>query len=109
VDWVSVVKTKPRGCVELVQDENEDTSVRDEVFQVNELVELYRVTPSLDLEEKSNFRVFDDSLVDVDAEELNVVLSSSGQANVYEDDDHIEDCDEGDDYSIDDEEEENSD
>jgi hypothetical protein len=40
---------------------------------------------------------------------LNVVLSSSRQANVDEDDDiHIEDCDEGDDYSIDDEEEENS-
>jgi hypothetical protein len=41
---------------------------------------------------------------------LNVVLSSSEQANVNEEDDmHIEDCDEGDDYSIDDEEEENSD
>jgi hypothetical protein len=41
---------------------------------------------------------------------LNVVLISSGQTNVNEDDDiHIEDCDEGDDYSIDDEEEENSD
>jgi hypothetical protein len=62
------------------------------------------------LEENSNFRVFDDSLVDVDAEELNVVLSSSRQANVDEDDDiHIEDCDEGDDYSIDEEEEENLD
>jgi hypothetical protein len=61
------------------------------------------------LEENSNFRVFDDSLVDVNTEELNVVLSSNGQANVDEDDDiHIEDCDEGDDYSID-EEEENSD
>jgi hypothetical protein len=34
-------------------------------------------------------------------------LSSSGQANVDEEDDiHIEDCDEGDDNSIDDEEEE---
>jgi hypothetical protein len=73
------------------------------------LHEPYRVAPSIDLEESSNFRVFDDSLVDVDAEELNVVLSSSGQANVNEDDDiHIEDCDEGDDYSIDEEEEENS-
>jgi hypothetical protein len=62
------------------------------------------------LEENSNFCVFDDSLVDVDAEELNVVLSSSGQANVDEDDDiYIENYDEGDDYSIDDEEEENSD
>jgi hypothetical protein len=39
------------------------------------------------LEEKSNFYVFDDSLVDVDAEELNVVLSSSGQTNIDEDDD----------------------
>jgi hypothetical protein len=84
--------------------------VRDEVFQVSELVEPYRVAPSIDLEENSNFRVFDDSLVDVDAEELNVFLSSSGQANINEDDDiHIEDCDEGDDYSINDEEEENSD
>ena len=86
-------------------------SVRDEVFQVSELIESYRVAPSIDLEEKSNFRVFDDCLVDVDAEKLNVVLSSSGQANVDEDngDIHIEDCNEGDDCSIDDEEEENFD
>jgi len=86
--------------------------VRDEVFQVSELVEPYRVAPLIDLEENSNFHVYDDSLVDVDVKELNVVLSSSGQANVNEDDDddiHIEDCDKGDDYSIDDEEEENSD
>jgi hypothetical protein len=40
------------------------------------------------LEENLNFRVFDDSLVDVDIEELNVVLSSSGQANVNEDDEY---------------------
>jgi hypothetical protein len=98
-------KTKPRGRVELVQDENEDTSVRDEVFQVNELVEPYRIAPSIELEENSNFHVFDDSLVDVDVEELNVVLSSTRQANIDEDNDiHIEDCNEGDDYSIDNEE-----
>ena len=110
VDWLCVLKTKPRGRVEVVQDENEDTSVRDEVFQVSEVVEPYRVAPSIELEENSNFCVFDDSLVDVDAEELNFVLSSSGQANVDEEDDiHIEDCDKGDDNSIDDEEEENSD
>jgi hypothetical protein len=36
---------------------------------------------------------------------LNVVLSSTRQANIDEDDDiHIEDCNEGDDYSIDNEE-----
>jgi hypothetical protein len=79
--------------------------VRDEVFQVNELVEPYRIAPSIELEENSNFHVFDDSLVDVDVEELNVVLSSTRQANIDEDDDiHIEDCNEGDDYSIDNEE-----
>ena len=83
--------------------------MRDEVSQVNELVEPYRVAHSIDMEENSNFCVFDDSLVDIDAEELNVVLSSTGQANIDEDDDHIEDCDEGDDYSINDEVEENPD
>jgi hypothetical protein len=77
VDWLSVIKTKPKGHVEVVQDENEDTSVRDEVFQVSELIEPYRVAHSIDLEDNSNFHVFNDSLVDVDAEELNVVLSSS--------------------------------
>jgi hypothetical protein len=73
VDWLSVLKTKSRGRVEVVQDENEDTSVQDEVFQVSEVVEPYRVAPSIELEENLNFHVFDDSLVDVDAEELNFV------------------------------------
>jgi hypothetical protein len=83
VDWLSVLKMKPRGRVEAVQEENKDTSVQDEVFQVSELVEPYRVAPSLDLEENSNFRVFDDSLVDVDAKDLNVFLRCSEQANIY--------------------------
>jgi len=103
---------KPRGRVEVVQDENKDISVRDEIFQVSELVEPYRVAPLIDMEENSNFQVFDDSLVDVDAEELNVVLSSSTQVNVDEEDDddiHIEDFNGADDYSIDDEEEESFD
>jgi hypothetical protein len=73
--------------------------VIDEVLQASELVEPYKVAPSIDLEENLNFRVFDDSLVDVDAEELNTVLSSaSGKENVDEEDDnHIEECDEADD------------
>jgi hypothetical protein len=80
--------------------------VIDEVFQASELVEPYRVAPSIDLEENLNFYVFNYSLVDVDAEELNVVLSSSGIANMDEDDDnHIEECDGADNNSIDDEEE----
>ena len=74
------------------------------------MVEPYRVASSIDLEENSNFRVFDDNLVDVDTKELNVVLSSSGQAQVNEDDDdiNIEDCNGAEDDSIE-EEEENSD
>jgi hypothetical protein len=80
--------------------------VINEVFQANDLVEPYRVAPSIDLEENSNFRVFDYSLVDVDVEELNVVLSSSGLANVDEDNDnHIEECDGADNNSIDDKDE----
>jgi hypothetical protein len=80
--------------------------VINEVFQANELVEPYRVAHSIDLEENSNFRVFDYSLVDVDVEELNVVLSSSGLANVDEDNDnHIEECDGADNNSIDDKDE----
>jgi hypothetical protein len=80
--------------------------VINEVFQANDLVEPYRVAPSIDLEENSNFRVFDYSLVDVDVEELNAVLSSSGLANVDEDNDnHIEECDGADNNSIDDKDE----
>jgi hypothetical protein len=58
-----------------------------------------------------NFRVFNDSLVDVDAEELNVVLSStSGQKNVVEEDDNeIEECNEADDINSIEDEDENSD
>jgi hypothetical protein len=58
-----------------------------------------------------NFRVFNDSLVDVDAEKLNVVLSfTSVQKNVVEEDDNeIEECDEADDNNSIDDEDENSD
>ena len=78
----------------------------DEVFQASEVIEPYRVAPSIDLEENLNFRVFDDSFVDVDTEELNVVLISSGLENVDEEDDnYIEECDEADNNSIEDEDE----
>jgi hypothetical protein len=34
-------KKKPIGCVKVVLDENKDTSVEDDIFQVGELVEPY--------------------------------------------------------------------
>jgi hypothetical protein len=85
--------------------------VIDEVFQASELVEPYRVAPSIDLEENLNFHVFNDSLVDVDVEELNAILSStSGQKNVVEEyDNEIEKCDEADDNNLIEDEDENSD
>jgi len=72
--------------------------VIDEVFQASELVEPFRVAPSIDLEENLNFHVFNDSFVDVDAEKLNAILSStSAVENVHEEvDNHIEECDEAD-------------
>jgi hypothetical protein len=75
------------------------------------LVEPYRVASSIDLEENLNFHVFNDSLVDVDAEELNVVLSSTSRKKnvVEEDDNEIEECDEADDNNSIEDEDENSD
>jgi hypothetical protein len=53
-----------------------------------------------------NFCVFNGSLVYVDTEELNAVLSSSGLENVdAEDDNYIEECDEADNNSIENEDE----
>ena len=110
VDWLSILKTKPRGRVKVVQDKNDDLNVGDDVFQVSELVELYWIAPSIDLEENSNFHIFGNIFVDVDVEELNVVLSFSGQAQVNEDDDNndinVEDCVGANDESIEEEEEE---
>jgi len=83
----------------------------DDVFQVSEFVEQYQVALSIDLEENLNFHVFDNIFVDVDVEGLNVVLSSSRQAQVNEDDDsndiNVEDYDGAGDESI--EEEDNFD
>ena len=74
------------------------------------MVEPYRVAPSIDLEENLNFHVFNDSLVDVDAEELDAVLSFNGLENVDEEDDnHIKDCDEADNNNSIEDEDENSD
>jgi hypothetical protein len=82
-----------------------------EVFQASKLVEPYRVAPSIDLEENLNFRVCDDSLFDVDVEELNDVLSSTSVIdNVDEEDDnHIEEYNEADDNNSIKDEDENSD
>ena len=67
--------TKPRGRVEVVQDRNDELTVGDDVFQLDELVDPYRVASSNDLEENSNFCITDNIFVDIDTEELNDDLS----------------------------------
>jgi len=100
------------GRVEVVQDENNESNMEDDVFQVSELVDPFRVAPSINLEENSNFHIFDNIFIDVDPDELNVVLNSSTQAQVDKDNDsneiNVEDCDRANDESIE-EEEDNSD
>jgi hypothetical protein len=69
------VITKSRGRVEVVQDRNDELTVGDDVFQLDELVDPYRVASSNDLEENSNFCITDNIFVDIDTEELNDDLS----------------------------------
>ena len=112
VDWLSVVKTKPRGRVEIVHDRNNELTTRDDVFQLGELVAPYQVSLSKDLEENLIFLITNNNFVDVDAEELNDILSSSGYIQVDEYDDrdeiNVENCD-GDEDELIDEEKDNSD
>ena len=112
VDWLSIVKTKPIGRVKVVQDGNNELTMGGDVFQLGELVDLYRVAMFNDLEENLNFHIVDNIFVDVNAKELNDVLSSSRHTQVNKDDDsneiNIKDCDKNENGSID-EEEDNSD
>ena len=84
----------------------------DDVFQLGKLVDPYRIALSNDLEENSNFHISDNIFVDVDAKELNGVLSSIEHTQVEEDDDsdkiNVDDCNGDEDKSID-KEEDNSD
>jgi hypothetical protein len=78
--------------------------VRNEVFQLSKLVNPYRVAPSNDLEENSNFSIAENIFFDVDTKELNDVLSSTWHIQVDENDNNeinIEDCDRDEDESID--------
>ena len=98
VNWLSIVKTKYKGCVDVVQDRDNELTMEDDVFQL-ELVDPYRIAPSNNLEEGSNFHIIVNIFVDVNAEELNDVLSFNEHIQVDK-----EDCDKDEDESIDEEE-----
>ena len=82
------MKTKLRGHVQVVQDDNDELIMGDDVFQLNELVDPYRVTLSNDLEENSIFCITKNTLVDIDVEKLNDVLRISRHIEIDEDDDN---------------------
>jgi hypothetical protein len=51
--------------------------MRDDVFELGELVGPYQIAPFNNLEENLNFRITEKFFIYVDAEELNDVLSSN--------------------------------
>jgi hypothetical protein len=69
------VKTKPRDRVQVVQEDNDELNVVDDVFQIDELVDAYRVAPSTNLEENLDFCLTENIFIDVDDQELNDILN----------------------------------
>ena len=69
------MKTKPRDCVQVVQEDNDELNMVDDVFQIDELVDAYRVAPSTNLEENLDFRLTENIFIDVDDQELNDILN----------------------------------
>jgi len=101
------VKTKLRGCVKVVQDDNDELIMGHDVFQLSEWVDPYRVALSNNLEKNSNFHIAENIFIDVDVKGLNDVLNSDGHTQVDEDDSdeiNIEDYNGDEDESIDEEE-----
>jgi len=68
VDWLFVVKTKPRGHVQVFQEGNNEVIMEEDVFHLDELVDPYQVVVD------GNAFVDVDVDVDVDAEVLNDIL-----------------------------------
>ena len=66
------MKTKPKYYVLVFQDGNNEITLGD-VFQLYELVYLYWVALSINIEEKSNSRIVENTFVDVDVGELDDV------------------------------------
>jgi hypothetical protein len=64
--------------------------VRDDAFQLDELVNLYRVALSNYLEENSKFCIAENTFINVDIEELKDVLRTNKYTQVDEEDDRNE-------------------
>jgi hypothetical protein len=59
------VKTKPKSHFKVVKDGNDKVTMRDDVFQLDELIDPYRVALSIELGENSNFHIAKHTYIDV--------------------------------------------
>ena len=66
VDWFFVMKTKLRSRFKVVKDGNDKITMRDDVFQLDKLIDPYRVTLFIELGENLNFHVTEHIYIDVD-------------------------------------------
>jgi len=78
------IKSRSRFQVEVDGDVNDEVIKRNDVFQMNELIESYQVILSTELKKNSNFNVTENIYIDID--ELNIILSISKYRKVNKDD-----------------------
>ena len=89
VDWLSIIKTEPRSQVQIVKDDNNDLIRGDDIFQIDKLIDQYRVALYTKLE-NSNFHITKNTYVDVNVDELNVILSTNEYWKIDDDEIDIE-------------------
>jgi len=66
VDWLSVMKSKSRSLVQVVQDGNNEVIGGDDIFHMDELVDSYRPPPYTKLK-NPDFHVTKNTYVDIDS------------------------------------------
>lgn len=62
VDWLSIIKTEPRSQVQIVKDGNNDLIRGDDIFQIDKLIDQYRVALYTKLE-NLNFHITENTYI----------------------------------------------
>ena len=79
------MKTKPRSYVQVVKDDNNKVIGGECAFQLDELVDPYRVFLFTELGNNLNFHVNKNIYIYVDVDKLNDILSTSEHIKINED------------------------
>ena len=85
IDWLFIVKIKPRSRFHVVHNSNDEVTRAEDVFQLDEWVDLYWVPASTELEEDLIFHVIEKSNIHVDINELKDILNTSKNTRDDED------------------------